>query len=31
MLYNVAVAQFDGEITFNISNNNNGAPSSIGN
>ncbi len=30
-LYNVAVAQYDGEITFNISSNNNGASSSIGN
>ena len=29
-LYNYAVAQYDGEITFNISNNNNGASSSIG-
>ncbi|MBK9284931.1 MAG: FkbM family methyltransferase [Sphingobacteriaceae bacterium] len=29
-LYNVAVAQYNGEITFNISNNNNGASSSIG-
>lgn len=29
-LYNVAIAQYDGEITFNISNNNNGASSSIG-
>lgn len=29
-LYNVAVAQYDGEITFNISNNNNGASSSVG-
>jgi FkbM family methyltransferase len=29
-LYNKAVAQYDGEITFNISNNNNGASSSIG-
>lgn len=29
-IYNYAVAQFDGEITFNISNNNNGASSSIG-
>ena len=30
-LYNVAVAQYDGEITFNISSNNNGASSSVGN
>lgn len=30
-LYNNAVAQYDGEISFNISNNNNGASSSIGN
>lgn len=30
-LYNVAVADYDGEVTFNISNNNNGASSSIGN
>lgn len=30
-LFNVAVAQYDGEINFNISNNNNGASSSIGN
>jgi FkbM family methyltransferase len=30
-LYNVAVASYDGEITFNISSNNNGASSSIGN
>lgn len=30
-LYNYAVAQYDGEILFNISNNNNGASSSIGN
>jgi FkbM family methyltransferase len=30
-LYNVAVAQYDGEVTFNISSNNNGASSSIGN
>ena len=29
-LYNMAVANRDGEITFNISNNNNGASSSIG-
>ena len=30
-IFNVAVAQYDGEITFNISSNNNGASSSIGN
>ncbi len=30
-LYNVAVAREDGEVSFNISNNNNGASSSIGN
>jgi FkbM family methyltransferase len=30
-LYNVAVADYDGEIEFNISKNNNGASSSIGN
>ena len=30
-LYNVAVADYDGEVTFNISSNNNGASSSIGN
>ena len=30
-LFNVAVAQFTGEIKFNISSNNNGASSSIGN
>lgn len=30
-LYNVAVADYNGEVTFNISNNNNGASSSIGN
>jgi FkbM family methyltransferase len=29
-LYNVAVAQYDGEISFNISSNNNGASSSVG-
>lgn len=29
-LHNVAVAQYDGEITFNISSNNNGASSSVG-
>ena len=29
-LFNVAVAQYDGEIMFNISNNNDGASSSIG-
>ncbi|MBN2486443.1 MAG: FkbM family methyltransferase [Bacteroidales bacterium] len=29
-LYNVAVAEYDGEITFHISSNNNGASSSIG-
>jgi FkbM family methyltransferase len=29
-LFNVAIAQYDGEITFNISSNNNGASSSIG-
>lgn len=30
-LHNVAVADYDGEVTFNISNNNHGASSSIGN
>ena len=30
-LYNVAVADYDGEIEFNISSNNNGASSSVGN
>lgn len=30
-IYNVALADYDGEITFNISNNNNGASSSVGN
>ncbi len=30
-LFNMAVAQYDGEITFNISSNNNGASSSVGN
>lgn len=30
-IYNAAVADYDGEIEFNISNNNNGASSSIGN
>ncbi len=30
-LFNVAVADYDGEVSFNISNNNNGASSSIGN
>ncbi len=29
-LFNVAVAQYNGEITFNISSNNNGASSSVG-